>query len=348
MGRKPTAWYWKARKCWAVDLDGSRYKLGPEKDAALRELYRLLSLTPEERKPKVEAPVSPGGMTVAELLDKYLDWCQKHRAPRTYDWYKEHLDDFASHLPNAAEMPFAELKPYHVVEWADKHPSWGDNYRRGALIAVARPGNWAVKLGYIPMSPIAHLEKPQATRREQAVTLEEWEAIRNHYDEGDPFRDILEFMHETGCRPQEAKAVEARHVELDKQRIVFPAKEAKGKKRVRIVYMTPRAEEIIRNLLKERKNGILFLNTKGRPWNYESMNCRFITLQKHLGVKYCAYAIRHGFATRKLEEGLNDATVAALMGHRDTAMLGRVYSHVGDRPEYLREQLNRGNAKKGA
>jgi site-specific recombinase XerD len=112
--------------------------------------------------------------------------------------------------------------------------------------------------------------------------------------------------------------------------------------------MTPRAEEIVRKLLKTRRKGILFLNSEGRPWNYESMNCRFITLKKHLGVKYCAYAIRHGFATQKLEEGLDHVTVAALMGHKDTTMLARVYSHVGDRTEYLREQLNRGSAKKGA
>jgi len=235
-----------------------------------------------------------------------------------------------------------------VVEWADAHPSWGDNYRRGALIAVQRPFNWAAKLGYIQSSPIPYIEKPQATRREQVVTVNEWEAIRDHYDEGDPFRDLLEFAWETGCRPQEVKAIEARHVQLGVHRVVFPAKEAKGKKRIRVIYLTPRAEQIIRKLLKLRPKGLLFLNAKGKPWNYAAMNCRFGRLKKTLGVKYCAYAIRHGFATRKLEDGLDHITVAALMGHADATMLSKVYSHIGDRHDHLREQLNRESGQTNA
>ena len=31
-----------------------------------------------------QAPAADG-ITVAEILDKYLDWCQKHRARRTYE-----------------------------------------------------------------------------------------------------------------------------------------------------------------------------------------------------------------------------------------------------------------------
>lgn len=347
MARKPKPWWNAEKQAWYVNIDGERYKLGPEEDQADREFHRLMSLTPEQRAPKTPTTVTDG-LIVAELFDRYLDWVQKHRAPRTYDWYREHLQSFTDSLSKSDTMPVADLKPYHVVEWADSHPSWGANFRRGALIAIQRPFNWAAKLGYITASPIPYLEKPQATRREQAVTLQEWETIRDHYDEGDPFRDILEFMHETGCRPQEAKAIEARHVELARHRVVFPSTEAKGKKRTRLIYMTKRAEQIIRNLLKIRPKGILFLNSKGLPWNYESMNCRFTNLKKHLGVKYCAYAIRHGFATRKLEEGLDHITVAALMGHADATMLSKVYSHIGDRHDHLCEQLNRESARKGA
>jgi integrase/recombinase XerC len=347
MARKPKPWWHAEKKAWFVNIEGERYKLGSDKDGAHREFHRLLSLPPERRAPKVDTP-APTGFTVAELLDKYLDWVEKHRAPRTYDWYQEHLDSFVNSLTAPATMPVSDLKPYMVVEWADQHVTWGDNYRRGALIAVQRPFNWAAKLGYIQASPIPYLEKPQATRREQAVTVEEWEAIRDSYDEGDPFRDLLEFAWETGCRPQEVKAIEARHVQLAMHRVVFPAKEAKGKRRTRTIYMTSRAEEIVRKLLQLRPKGLLFLNAKGRPWNYAAMNCRFGRLKTTLGVKYCAYAIRHGFATRKLEDGLDHITVAALMGHADATMLSKVYSHIGDRHEHLREQLNRGSEQADA
>jgi len=339
MARRSKPWWHTDRQCWYVNIDGQRYRLGPDDDEADREFHRLMSLPPEQRVAKAAVPST--GPTVAEIFEKYLEWCQKHRAPRTYEWYLDHLNSFVAFLGKSDEMPVANLKPYHVVEWADTHPTWGDNYRRGSIVAVQRPMNWAAKLGHITASPISYIEKPQATRREQVVTVEEWKAIRDYYKKGDPFRNLLEFAWETGCRPQEVKAIEARHVQLAKHRVLFPAAEAKGKKRPRIIYMTKRAEEIVRELIKAHPKGILFLNTKGHAWNYESMNCRFTTLKKHLGTKYCGYAIRHGFATRKLEEGIDHITVAALMGHADAAMLSKVYSHIGDRHDYLREQLNR-------
>jgi integrase/recombinase XerC len=339
MARRPKPWWHTDRQCWYVHIDGQRYRLGPDDDEADREFHRLMSLPPEQRAPKAAVP--PTSPTVAEIFEKYLEWCQKHRAPRTYNWYRDHIQSFVDTLDKSDEMQVADLKPYHVVDWAGRHPSWGDNYRRGAIVAIQRPMNWAAKLGYIVASPIPYIEKPQPTRREQVVTVKEWEAIRDHYPIDDPFRMLLEFCWETGCRPQEVKAIEARHVQLAKHRVVFPAKEAKGKKRLRVIYLTPRAEKIVQKLMKLQPKGVLFLNAKGRGWNYASMNCRFGRLKKHLGVKYCAYGLRHGFATRKLEEGLDHITVAALLGHADSTMLSKVYSHIGDRHDHLREQLNR-------
>jgi hypothetical protein len=46
-------------------------------------------------------------------------------------------------------MAVANLKPFHVIEWTDKHEDWSAAYRRGAIIAVQRPFNWAEELGYI-------------------------------------------------------------------------------------------------------------------------------------------------------------------------------------------------------
>src|SRR3712207_7626465 len=31
---------------------------------------------------------------VVVIIDEYLEWCQKHRSPDTYRWYKDRLNDF--------------------------------------------------------------------------------------------------------------------------------------------------------------------------------------------------------------------------------------------------------------
>jgi len=353
MARIASPWFREDRNGWYVNKDGQRHFLGEHPEDAppprkhkgkwnappsiMKAFHALMAST--EPAPKMST--LDHGPSVADIFEKYLIWCEKNREDRTYDWYRDHIQSFVDSLDKPAEMPVSSLKPFHVMEWADKHSTWSPAFRRGAIIAIQRPFNWAEKLGYIDRTPIKHIEKPQPQRREQIITLEEWPRIRDHYPDGDAFRDVLEFAWETGCRPFEVKRIEARHVQLDKHSVVFPPKEAKGKKRWRVIHLTPRAEEIIRRLLAIHPDGLLFLNARGKPWNGFNMNNRFQRLKKHLGVKYAAYSLRHSFAERKLEAGHDHLTVAAWLGHADGTMLARVYSHLGDRQDHLREQLNK-------
>lgn len=64
-------------------------------------------------------------------------------------------------------------------------------------------------------------------------------------------------------------------------------------------------------------------------------------MKKHIGRKLCLYNFRHSFATRLLEEGVDSLIVAALLGHADLSMLGRVYAHLTQNPANLLEQLRR-------
>lgn len=204
---------------------------------------------------------------------------------------------------------------------------------------MRRAFNWAEELGYVAADPVRKITKPAAGRREQVVTPDEFAAILSSYQPGDAFRDLLEFSWGTGCRPQEVKRVEARHVDLANHRVVFPPREAKGRKKFRVILTTPRAEEILTRLLRGARGGPVFRNAGGLAWTTSAVNCRFCRLKGKLGTKSALDSIRHGFATRKLEAGLDSITVAALLGHSDSAMLNRVYSHVSDHHGYLRDQL---------
>lgn len=64
-------------------------------------------------------------------------------------------------------------------------------------------------------------------------------------------------------------------------------------------------------------------------------------LAYELGTKYSIYAIRHAYCTEALESGLDAVTVSVLMGHRDTTMISRVYSHIDQRHRHMRDAANR-------
>ncbi len=248
----PKPFFVKARGVWRVQIEGRQYNLGPHKDAAFRRYHELM-----------QAPKTVASELVVGVIDGFLEWCQKHRSKRTYDGHLWHLQRFVRQLPDAASMTVDELKPYHVISWVDAHPAWGRTYRRNAITSVQRAFLWAEKLGHIVKSPIRHVEKPSADRREQVVREADFRRILAAV-KGPHFRDLLEFCWETGARPQEAKAVEVRHFNRERSRLEFPPAESKGKKRWRIVYLTPRAAEIVARLATAHPNGPPFRNRAGR------------------------------------------------------------------------------------
>jgi integrase/recombinase XerC len=277
--------------------------------------------------------------TVGALFRKYLGWCSKHRSARTAQWYGEHLASFLAHLGGQADAPLASLKPYHVVEWVDSHDTWGDTYKRGGIVAVQRACNWAEQMGYVDATPLKRIAKPPARRRDNPMAPGDFQAMLARVEEGDPFRDLLLFLWHTGCRPQEARHVEPRHVDLERAVVVIPKEEAKGNRYPRFIHLHSPAVEIVQRLMKRREQGKLFRNTRGEAWSKYAVCNRTYRLSRATGIKKTAYDVRHGFATRKLVQGHDHLTIAEIMGHRDGTMLAKVYAHLDRNDAHLKKAL---------
>lgn len=391
----PEPFFRPKKNRWYVEVDGKQVNLGPDEAQARVRWHQIMA---GAGAPPAVPGQPPAGVLVCQLIDLFVGWSHTHRPGRTAEWYQNHLQSFLDSLSDAATLTVDGLKRLHVTNWIDAHPGWGPNHRRGAITAVQRAFAWGEREGHIPKSPIRGIEKPPAKRREQVLTEAEFRSLLGRVQEP-CFRSVLEFCWETGARVQEVRLIEARHLRLDRGRVELPPPEAKGKKRWRHIYLTPRAEEVVRALAAVHRTGVLFRNAAGRGWDAQNFNNRFARLQhrlgreelkrrgfsldparvaefastlrpektvagrtvpkaanellrearkkltiiaaKKLGTKYALTTIRHSFATRLLEAGVDHITVAALMGHVDATMLARVYSHVGERADYLREQLLR-------
>ena len=346
MARASRPWFRSERQSWCVCLRGKLYNLGLHPDdfpAPRKQKGRwnvpqpILDRYQEVQSGKVTQTVR-SGLLVAEVFEKYLDWCQKHRSPRSYEWYQNHIQSFLDSTSDA-RLTTDELKPYHVIEWVDAKPTWGDMHRRGAITAVQRAFTWAEKMGHIQKSPIRHIEKPAPKRREQVLTSIEFDALLIHVRD-EAFRDVLVFCWETGCRVQEVRIIEAKHFKAERGRVELPPAQAKGKRRWRLIYLTEKAVTILTRLASANPEGPTFRNTKGNPWTAMQFNNRFCHLQPKVGVKYALTSFRHSYATRLLESGCDHLTVSALMGHASgSLMLSDVYSHIGAKTDYLRSEL---------
>ncbi len=393
MARTPKPWFREDRQAYFVTVNNTRHNLGPDKKEAFRRFHALMAQSEAPRPNTPSSPTIPPlsaatTLTVGQVFEKFLDWCQQHRSQRTYEWTRDHIQRFCDHLPATEMMPARDLRPFHVVEFVDSRKSWGPNHKRGAFVALTRPFNWAAKLGYIDASPVRGIEKPQAEKRDSRMTPADFDRLVG-FVKDQPFRDLLTFAYEAGCRPQEARRIEARHLKLDQHRVEIPPPEAKGKRRWRVIYLSGRAAEIVARLAALRPEGPLFLNVDGNPWKAQAIVCRFQRLLVKLAgvmealpllprfdrrrykdpselaqarkehkeklaamrkkraklaregdARYAMYDIRHCFATRKLKDGHDPITVAALLGHKDATMLCKHYEELSRDGEHLRRAVS--------
>lgn len=269
MAHFPKPFFKKARGVWYVEINRKQVNLGPDKDEAFRQYHQLMGKPNEQH-------VSPESLIV--IIDAFLEWTQKNRAPDTYEWYRHRLQRFVLKYP---EMRVSALRPFHVEQWVDEYDV-AQTTRRNYFRSIKRCLSWARRQGRIDIDPLEALDVPGAERKDVYVPPNEFEYLLTFVPDS-RFRDLLVTTYQTGCRPQESLRVIADWVDVKHGRWVFPSKKSKGKKSPRIIYLNDEAMSISRQLVDEYPTGELFRNRCDRPWKTEAVNCSFDRIQTRMG-----------------------------------------------------------------
>jgi site-specific recombinase XerC len=164
MAHFPKPYFRKSRQLWYVQIDGREHKLGPDRDEAFRRYHQLMAEPPEQ---KIAAD------RLTELIDRFLDWVHKHRAPANYEGYRHRLQRFVDTYP---KLKVAELRPYHVENWVDQY-ELSNTTRRNYFRAIKRCLRWAKQQGYVDRNPIEDLVAPTADHREVAFDQSEFDRL---------------------------------------------------------------------------------------------------------------------------------------------------------------------------
>lgn len=270
MAHFPKPFFKKARGSWYVQINGQQINLGPNRDSAFQQYHQLM------RQP-TEAVVSTE--MLAAVIDAFLEWLHRNRAPDTYEWYRYRLQRLVLKYP---EMRVNNLRPYHIETWVADYEI-GQTSRRNYFRSIKTCLRWAVNQGYIERNPIAHLEIPTAERRDVYLATEEFDRLLTFVPD-DATREMLRVAYLTGCRPQELLKVSAVHFEPENSRWVFPQDQAKGKRAPRIIYLVEEALQITIRRAGAVKEGPIFRNGRGRPWTPDAMNCLFDRVQSRMGM----------------------------------------------------------------
>ena len=120
------------------------------------------------------------------IIDAFLDWTNRNRAPDTYEWYRYRLQRFVDKYP---DMRVSTLKPYHVDEWVSGYEI-AKTTQRNYFRSIKRCLAWAARQGRIEKSPLEHMAIPGAERREVYVPPEEFESLLEYIPDS-RLRDLL-------------------------------------------------------------------------------------------------------------------------------------------------------------
>jgi hypothetical protein len=168
----PKPFFRTARNAWFVQVGDRQVKLATDKESAFKRYHELMC---QPLKAVAAQPAATTARLVIVIVDEFLEWCQKHRAPDTYRWYKDRLNVFCNSIP--ADLTTEQLKPHHVQKWVDAQDNLASGSRRNLIASVKRAMRWAEEQGYVERSPIALMRKPACGRKEQVVSLTEYEEI---------------------------------------------------------------------------------------------------------------------------------------------------------------------------
>jgi integrase len=327
-------------------LNGKQHGLGDDFKAAKKRYGELLA----DWKPKDGSPNS----TVANLIDQFLAWCGdiNNCESSTCDGYTRYLTSFKSSI--GTRLRVRDLKKHHLTSWLNANFKGSRvNTRNKAISYAKRALNWAIEEDLLDTSPIANYKMQPAEHRELVISETQWAELlklleNKNGNNFDDFKDYLTILWATGCRPQEARLIEAQWFDRKFKRWVFPVKKSKGKKRRRIVYLTDEAFAICERLALKHPTGPLFTRANGKAWDKNTVRCKFRRLKLRLGIpELCAYTLRHSWATRQLEAGKPTFVVSTLLGHSSTRMLESRYGHIDQNPEFLLSELTRQGRKVG-
>jgi len=289
----------------------------------------------ELRKLKREAPESPTGR-VADVIEAFLAWSQKHVSPETQHGYQFYGQSFAERW---GLVLASDLKPFHVTQWVDER-EWGKTTEYNARRSIFRIFSWADDEGILPKNPLKGLRRPKPKPRQRALRPEEYRSMLGASD--GPFRRLLFALRQTGARPKEVRTLRWTQVRSDRW-VLEEHKTVAYTGKPRVIFLTRPMQKLMAFLRHRATSEYVFLNTRGRPWKNYAVCLRVQRLKRKLGLAadVCVYLARHAFGTNAILNGVDPMSLKELMGHSSLEMISTVYVHLADQHSHLNEAVEK-------
>ena len=304
---------------------------------------------------KNDAYIEPSKMTVAQWLEIWLlEYKKNHIKPKTYLNY--HINVEKHIKPLLGKHFLKDLRGDTVQKFINdlsKEKGLGASVVKNIKTILYSALEQACENGLIAKNPASHVKLPRHEKPEiEVLTLEEQQRFigiaQNRYH-GEIFILILA----TGLRIGEALALTWNDIDFEKNllRVNKTVCEVRDpddpNDKWRVIYGSPKTKSSIRtipllpdiaNMLKlaHQKSGesrlgneFIFKTRTGNTIRHSSAHRKFKDILKKADITNMhIHCLRHTFATRGLEQGIELKIMQELLGHSSINMTADLYTHV--------------------
>jgi integrase len=275
--------------------------------------------------------------TLSELMDRYMLEVVSHKAPRTQETNKVQIAHLLSFF---GDITLDKVTPESISRYRSKRLADGVKLQtiRYELIILSHAFNIAVReWQWVRLNPMKFIKMPrQENKIERWLTHEEQEKVLSHCE--DWLKQLVIFDLHTGLRMNELLNLRWQDVDLMRKTAVII--ESKNHEK-RTLPLNEVAIEVLRDTSASSRiismEGYVFTRD-GKKIAKHELQYYFKRAVKRAKIAHCRFHdLRHTFATRLAQSGIDIYKIAKLLGHKDIKTTQRYAHHC---PESLRDGVN--------
>jgi len=288
--------------------------------------------------------LNPEIISISQFFNDYKHSVRQRLSPNSYKRYIPIFKRFKEFAKKQRLWKLSDIKTRHIEKYLierrekDKVATKTANVE---LTALSGAFKHAIDMEYLLENPTNGIKRfhKKARKPPRFFTREELGLILE-FEKRPLYRDIWEFLANTGLRKGELEHLEWSDIDFENREIkIRPKKNWETKtKKSRNVPMNDRVYEILKGTKRRSKIENVFVNSIGNPFKPDDLLSRLKPLLKRLKIKGNVHTFRHTFASHLVMNGVDLPTVGQLLGHKDISTT-MIYSHLA--PEHVKKAVNK-------